>query len=100
MQTLDRYPKAIGLKITAMGDTAMTIAERWMNNWPERVEALIKANQFLRVFREAVDAETKALAEMPVTMERTAVFELWGIRPDPPMPETVKDDEAQETSQD
>ena len=50
METLaypNTYLVIVGARIEAMGATAISIANRWMRGWPERVSWLVQAGCYL-----------------------------------------------------
>jgi hypothetical protein len=50
MQELSKrkaYSTEIAAQIESMGELAVSIANRWMLGWPERVAALLKAGIYL-----------------------------------------------------
>ena len=57
------YPKGVAEKIEAMGAIAMSVANRWMLGWPERVKALLKAETYLGFLESQVEQEKDVLAK-------------------------------------
>lgn len=41
------YPSAMAAQIEAMGAMAVSVANRWVMGWPQRVKALVKSGAYL-----------------------------------------------------
>ena len=57
-----KYPALMAEQIEAMGPIAISIANRWMMGWPERVCALLVAGVFMENLEAQVDQEKEVLA--------------------------------------
>ena len=88
MQPLYRtnsYPAPIKAELEKMPPLATEIANRWMMGWPERVQALIEANQFLPVLTEQEDAERRAYSNPGNRhLARHEIAELYGLSNEAP----------------
>ena len=75
------------LKVKAMGPRAVSIANRWMLGWPERVRGLLEAGQYLVLLKVQVELEAQALAdETSRSMAEYEILQAIGISPEPPLP--------------
>lgn len=57
------YPSDLACKINAMSPQAISIANRWMQGWPEAVNALIASGEYLVALKEQAAQERKAMDE-------------------------------------
>lgn len=56
------YGETTARKIERMGSTAISIANRWALGWPDRVLALLVANQYLEKLTEQTEREKDVLS--------------------------------------
>ena len=56
------YPSTVAERIKALGATAISIANRWMMGWPERVNALLQAGCYLDHLEMRINQEKDILA--------------------------------------
>ena len=59
----EAYPPEVAAKIEQLSTIAVSIANRWMLGWPERVEALLKAETYLEALEAQTEREKDVLAE-------------------------------------
>lgn len=80
------YPPEIILKIETMGTTAVSIANRWMLGWPDRVSALLKAGTYVGCLESQLEQEKEILANEANLqhLSRREVLALYEIREAPP----------------
>ena len=75
------------LRVKAMGPRAVSIANRWMLGWSERVRGLLEADQYLVLLKVQVGLESQALADEPSrSMAEHEILQAVGISPEPPLP--------------
>lgn len=82
------YPAEIALKIEAMGETARSIANRWLLGWPDRVQGLLRTAEYLPALEAQVDREKTVLAE-EANLRHLApreIREMFELREEPPRP--------------
>ncbi|BBN89712.1 hypothetical protein [Azospira sp. I09] len=82
------YPADVALRIETMGDTAISIANRWLLGWPDRVKGLLKTGAYLAALEAQVDQEKAVLAE-EANLRHLApreIREMFELREEPPMP--------------
>lgn len=88
MQELYRpksYPVPIRAELKQMPPLATEIANRWMLGWPDRVQALIQAGQFLPALRAQEEAEREAYSNPGNQhLARHEIAELYGLSSSPP----------------
>lgn len=80
------YPPEVALQIEAMGSMAVTIANRWVLGWPDRVQVLLTARVYLSNLAEQLDQEKEMLAN-EANFRHLApreVLQLYEINPAPP----------------
>jgi hypothetical protein len=56
------YGEGRALQIETMGNTAVSIANRWMLGWPDKVSALIAANQYMPALQAQREQEVDVLS--------------------------------------
>ncbi|AEV27691.1 hypothetical protein Dsui_3361 [Azospira oryzae PS] len=82
------YPADVALRIETMGDTARSIANRWLLGWPDSVKGLLKTGAYLSALEAQVDQEKTMLAEQ-ANLRHLApreIREMFELREEPPMP--------------
>lgn len=88
MQELYRpnsYPAPIRAKLKQMPPLATEIANRWMMGWPDRVKALIEANEYLPALVEQEEAERTAYSNPGNQhLARHEIADLYGLSSSPP----------------
>lgn len=57
------YPEEVAPQIETMGALAVSIANRWMLGWPDRVKALLKAGVYLECLESQTAQEKDILAK-------------------------------------
>lgn len=68
-----------------MPPLATEIANRWMMGWPERVKALIEANEYLPALLEQEEAERTAYSNREIQhLARHEIADLYGLSSRPP----------------
>lgn len=82
------YPRGIALRIETMGSITVSIANRWMIGWPERVEALLREGSYMSSLWKQADQEKDALADATNLqhLSRAEILEIYGISDSPPFP--------------
>jgi hypothetical protein len=88
----EKYPPEILEKIQSARNLTITIANRWMTGWPERVKALLETGQYWSALARQTEQEADTQAEMIDQAERLnlspwEVNELAGLDPAPPAPQ-------------
>ncbi|HZW14441.1 MAG TPA: hypothetical protein VFF81_14775 [Noviherbaspirillum sp.] len=80
------YTPEIVTKIETMGATAVSIANRWMTGWPDRVSALLKAGTYVEHLESQLEQEKVILANESNLrhLSRREILELYEIREAPP----------------
>jgi hypothetical protein len=59
----EAYDPLVARKIELLGTIAISIANRWQLGWPERVQALLKSNQYLTCLEAQMNLEKDIIAE-------------------------------------
>lgn len=82
----DVYSSDIALKIKTMGPMAISIANRWMMGWPDRVDALLKIGSYIAFLESQLDQEKHILANEANFrhLSRHEVLNIYEIRESPP----------------
>ncbi|CAG0984118.1 hypothetical protein RHDC4_02080 [Rhodocyclaceae bacterium] len=57
------YGPVMAVKVESLGATAVSIANRWVLGWPERVTAMVKEGTFLTRLTQQVETEKTVLSE-------------------------------------
>ena len=85
----EAYPKDLALKVEVMGAIAVSVANRWMLGWPERVQALLMAGTYLNCLQVQVELEKDVLAEAGGLnhLSRREILQMHEINEAPPMVE-------------
>jgi hypothetical protein len=85
---LDTYPSTVAAGIEALGATAISIANRWMMGWPERVSGLLDAGGYLDHLEMQVNQEKDILANEAnlCHLARREILAVYEIREAPPSP--------------
>lgn len=80
------YRPETATKIEAMGTLAVSIANRWMLGWPDRVTALLKADAYLSCVESQVEQETDILVSESNLrhLSRREILQMYEIRESPP----------------
>ena len=86
------YPPEILEKIQTAQNMTVSIANRWMMGWPERVQTLLKTGEYWPALTRQTELETETRVEMIDQAERLnlapwEVNELAGLDPAPPVPQ-------------
>lgn len=88
MQPLYRpesYPQSVKNALGTMPPLATEIANRWMMGWPDRVKALIEANEYLPALLEQEEAERTAYSNPGNQhLARHEIADLYGLSSSPP----------------
>lgn len=73
-------------KIEAMGAMAVSIANRWMMGWPDRVRVLLKADVYLGCLESQLTQEKEILANEPNLrhLSHWEILKLYEIKESPP----------------
>jgi hypothetical protein len=87
-----KYPADIMQKIQSARNLTISIANRWMMGWPERVSTLIETGDYWPALMRQTELEADTQAEMIDQVERLnlapwEVNELAGLDPAPPVPQ-------------
>ena len=80
------YPGAMAAQIEARGAMAVSIANRWVMGWPQRVKALVQSGVYLECLVAQVDQETDIVAKTADLrhLARHEIMHLYEIRESPP----------------
>lgn len=80
------YAKAVAVTIEAKGAMAVSIANRWMMGWPDRVSALLKSGAYVGCLESQLEQEREILANEANLrhLARREILELYEIREAPP----------------
>ena len=80
------YPRPVADQIEQMGSVAISVANRWLLGWPQRVKSLLKAGIYLDSLSLQVDQEKYILANEANLrhLARREILELYEIRESPP----------------
>ena len=83
------YPSAMAAQIEAMGAIAVSVANRWVMGWPQRVKALVKSGAYLGCLQIQVALEKDILAKTADLrhLARHEVMQIYEIRESPPATE-------------
>ena len=83
------YPSAMAAQIEAMGAMAVSVANRWVMGWPQRVKALVKSGAYLGCLETQVAHENDILAKTADLrhLARHEIMQLYEIRESPPATE-------------
>jgi hypothetical protein len=88
----DGYPPALRSRLKKMPPLALEIANRWMLGWPERVQALIQAGEFLPALMAQEQEERRVLASETAThLARHEILQEWGLSLEPPQTSTSQE---------
>jgi hypothetical protein len=74
------------LEIESKGAMAVSIANRWMQGWPDRVNALLKAGTYLDCLKSQIEQERNVLAnEVNLRhLSRQEILDLYELGEYPP----------------
>lgn len=80
------YAEDIVAKIKSKGALAISIANRWMMGWPERVCVLLKSGSYVEVLDSQVSQEREILAHEGdlLHLSRREILKMYEIRESPP----------------
>lgn len=80
------YLRDVAAGIEAMGPMAVSIANRWMTGWPDRVHALLKADAYLGCLEAQLDQEKNLLANEANLrhLSRREILLMYEIKEAPP----------------
>lgn len=80
------YGRKTAGKIEAMDPISVSIANRWMIGWPDRVCALLKAGVYIECLESQLAQEKEILANEPNLrhLARHEILELYEIKESPP----------------
>lgn len=83
------YTAAMAAQIEAMGQMAISVANRWMMGWPQRVKALVQSGAYLGCLETQVAHENDILAKTADLrhLARHEIMQLYEIREAPPASE-------------
>jgi hypothetical protein len=87
----ENYPPEILKKIQTARNLTISIANRWMMGWPERVKTLVETGEYWQALVRQTEQELDTRAEMIDQAERLnlapwEINELAGLDPAPPVP--------------
>ncbi|MDR2031388.1 MAG: hypothetical protein LBP86_03820 [Azoarcus sp.] len=87
----ENYPPEILAKIQTARNLTISIANRWMLGWPERVQSLMDSGDYWTALVRQTETEADAQAELIDQAERLnlapwEVNDLAGLDPAPPVP--------------
>ena len=76
------YTPDVATKIELMGAMAVSIANRWMLGWPNRVKALLAAGTYLDSLKSQTDQESDILANEANMrhLARREILQIYEIR--------------------
>lgn len=80
------YSAEVAAQIESMGELAVSIANRWMLGWPDRVKALLKAGAYLECL-ESQTAEEKDILAKEADLRHLArheILQMYEIKESPP----------------
>ena len=80
------YSPGTAGKVHAMGVMAVSIANRWMLGWPDRVNALLKADAYVGCLESQLNQEKDILANEAMLrhLSHCEILELYEIKESPP----------------
>lgn len=80
------YRADVASGIEALGTMAVSVANRWIMGWPERVAALLKSGAYLEHLAHQVAQEKTILANEPNLrhLSRHEILQIYEIREAPP----------------
>lgn len=80
------YPGAMAAQIEAKGAMPVSIANRWVMGWPQRVKALVQSGAYLECLTTLVSQETDFLEKTADLrhLARHEIMQLYEIRESPP----------------
>lgn len=83
------YTAAMAAQIEAMGQMAISVANRWVMGWPQRVKALVQSGAYLGCLETQVAHENDILAKTADLrhLARHEIMQLYEIREAPPASE-------------
>lgn len=81
------YLPEVTTQIESMGAMAVSIANRWMLGWPERVVALLKADAYLGCLASQLEQEKDILAKEASLrhLARHEILQMYEIKESPPI---------------
>lgn len=81
------YPPEVAVMIERLSTIAVSIANRWMLGWPQRVEALLKEGTYLEVLEAQTEREKDVLADAGHLnhLARHEILKMYEIREAPPL---------------
>jgi hypothetical protein len=86
---LKAYTPDVVLQIESMGEFAISIANRWMLGWPDRVNALLRAGAYLDCLKSQLDQEKDIVANEASLrhLSRREILQIYEIQESPPVME-------------
>jgi hypothetical protein len=84
----EKYPAEILAKLQTARNLSISIANRWMLGWPERVAKLLEADEYWATLTRQTETEIEAIAENAVLANNLAPWEfneILGLDSAPPM---------------
>lgn len=83
------YPSAMAAQIEAMGAMAVSVANRWVMGWPQRVKALVESGAYVGCLETQVEHEKDFLAKTADLrhLARHEIMQIYEIRESPPATE-------------
>ena len=79
------YPQDVLVKIRNSGRLGIGLANRWMLGWPEGVQRLLVAGEYLAAFERQLNLELDALAESTTThLAPMEIIAMAGLAMGPP----------------
>jgi hypothetical protein len=85
-----QYPPEIRRALKLMPSLATEIANRWALGWPEAVQRLVEAGEYLEALKAQEEQEREVLSEPGNNhLARHEIAELYGLSPSPPTPTSL-----------
>lgn len=89
IQLQERYPTDILAALTRSPNSKISIANRWILGWPQRVDQLIEHGTYLEALSKQADLESEAWVEAASRGQENLppweINELAGLDPAPPV---------------
>ena len=87
LENPNAYPAETVTHIETMGSLAVSIANRWMMGWPDRVDALLESNCYLNCLDTQVMEEKTILANEANLrhLSRHEIMQIYEIKAFPPL---------------
>lgn len=87
LQNHDVYGPELARRIEAQGRYTISVANRWMLGWPQRVQALVTAQLYWACLMAQVSDEKDILADEPNLrhLSEREILQLRGLQASPPV---------------